>query len=132
MILDTSFFIHLLRERQDAFQKGVELAEEGEVQRLPTPVLMESWFGVIEHGDEEEIRKVRNALVTYPVVDVDEAVAMTAGRLLSEADQPDPADDEEIGANDAYIAAMADIYEEEVLTENVRHFEELGVPVETY
>lgn len=37
MILDTAFLIELLRKDQDAFEKGVELAEEG----IPSPVLYE-------------------------------------------------------------------------------------------
>jgi len=37
-----------------------------------------------------------------------------------------------VGPNDAYIAAMADILDDAVLTDNVDGFEPLGVPVETY
>ena len=34
--------------------------------------------------------------------------------------------------NDGYIAAMADVLDDAVLTDNVEDFEALGVPVETY
>jgi hypothetical protein len=37
-----------------------------------------------------------------------------------------------VGANDGYIAAMADVLDDAVLTDNVEDFEALGVPVETY
>lgn len=32
MIPDTSFLIHLFRERSDAFEKGVEIAAEGAIR----------------------------------------------------------------------------------------------------
>jgi len=37
-----------------------------------------------------------------------------------------------VGANDAYIAAMAAVLGDAVLTANVTDFEALGVSVETY
>jgi predicted nucleic acid-binding protein len=58
-------------------------------------------------------------------------VARTAGELLARADDAEDGD-ASIGPNDAYIAAMADILDDAVLTENVDDFEALGVPVETY
>lgn len=37
-----------------------------------------------------------------------------------------------VDTNDAYIAAMADVLDDAVLTDNVEDFEVLGVPVEAY
>ena len=62
---------------------------------------------------------------------MDEAVARTAGELLATADdQGDGSAD--VGANDAYIATIAEVLNDAVLTDNVADFEALGVPVETY
>jgi predicted nucleic acid-binding protein len=62
---------------------------------------------------------------------VDTEVARTAGLLLASADDA-VGGDAGIGQNDAYIAAMADIRDDAVLTENTADFEALGVPTETY
>jgi predicted nucleic acid-binding protein len=74
---------------------------------------------------------VRNRLLGYPRLDVDEEIARTAGELLASADD-ESSGDAGVGANDAYIAAMAAVLDETVLTENVEDFEALGVPVESY
>ncbi len=76
-------------------------------------------------------QEVRNRLLGYPRVEVDEAIARTAGELLATADGRDGGS-AGIGANDAYIAAMADVLDDAVLTDNVADFEALGVAVETY
>lgn len=64
------------------------------------------------------------------VVDVDEEIARKADELLA-------ADDREgehagVGATGGYIAAMADVLDAAVLTDNVDDFVALGGPVETY
>lgn len=50
MTLDTAFLIELLRKDPDAFAKGVELAEQGIPQRVPTPVLFELTYGAEMEG----------------------------------------------------------------------------------
>jgi predicted nucleic acid-binding protein len=130
VILDTSFLIDLFDGQQDAFQKGLELSEARTVQRVPTPVVMELSYGA-EFGDEDERRNVRNALRMYPVVEQDEPIAHRAGQLLARADQQ--ADGESgIDKVDPMVAAVSDVYDEPVLTDNVGDFTALGVDVETY
>ncbi len=115
---------------QAAFEKGVELSDENVVQRVPSPVVTEISYGA-EFGDEDEKRKVRNALRMYPVVEQDEDTARRAGELLAQADAQ--ADVESgVGWIDAMIAAVGEGYDEPVLTDNVEDFEKLGVGVETY
>jgi predicted nucleic acid-binding protein len=134
MILDTSFVVDLFREQERAFQRGVELAEQDDQQFLPSVVLEE-----LEHGvfvldlDEDRRRRVRNAARLYPTVDVDTTVARRAGQLLGEADvQHGGAGEAGIDKIDPLVAAVADLQDDAVLTDNVDHFEMLGVPVETY
>jgi predicted nucleic acid-binding protein len=131
MIVDSSYLFDLMAEDPAAFEKGAELVERGEMQWLPTPVVAETYYGVATARSDTTEAEVRNRLLGYPRIDVDEEVARTAGQLLAAADDEAGAP-AGIGSNDAYIAAMAEILDEAVLTDNVDDFEALGVPVETY
>jgi predicted nucleic acid-binding protein len=91
---------------------------------------MELSYGVA-FGDEEEARAVRNAVRMYPVVQQTEAIARRAGQLLAEADAA-AGGESGIDKVDPMIAAVADHYDEPVLTTNVGDFEALGVTVESY
>jgi hypothetical protein len=130
VILDTSFLIDLFDGREGAFEKGIELTETKTVERVPSPVVMELSYGA-EFGDEDERRTVRNALRMYPVVERNETIARRAGQLLARADQQD---DGESGIDkiDPMVAAVSDVYDEPVLTDNVGDFTALGVDIETY
>ena len=130
MILDTSFLIDLFDGREGALERGIELSETNTVQRVPSPVVAELSYGA-EFGDEDERRNVENALRMYPVVEQNETIAHRAGQLLARADQR--ADGESsIDKVDPMVAAVSDIYDEPVLTDNVENFTALGVDVETY
>jgi hypothetical protein len=131
VILDSSYLFDLMADDPDAFAKGTELVEQGEMQWLPTPVVAEAYYGVATARSETTEQEVRNRLLGYPRVDVDEEVARVAGTLLAEADDR-AGGDAGVGANDAYIAAMAEILDDAVLTDNVDDFAALGVSVETY
>lgn len=131
MILDSPFIFDLMCEDPDAFAKGSELVEMGEMQWLPTPVVMETFYGAMTVRSDRTPEEVRNRLLGYPRLEVDNEVARTAGALLANADDV-VGGESSVGPNDAYIAAMADILDDAVLTENVDDFEALGVPVETY
>lgn len=133
MILDTTFLIALGAGDADAFEKGVEIAEAGEVQWLPVPVIQELEYGLEFAGTEDEQRQARNVSRLYPTVDITAEIARRAGQLLAQADQ----DHGGVGAAgidsiDPMIAAIADILDDVVLTANVEHFERLGVAVESF
>jgi len=130
VILDTSFLIDLFDGREGAFEKGTELSEAKTVQRVPSPVVVELSYGA-EFGNEDERRNVRNALRMYPIVEQNQTIALRAGELLARADQN--ADGESgIDKVDPMVAAVSDVYDEPVLTDNVGDFAALGVDVETY
>ncbi|OAQ53763.1 PilT protein [Natrinema mahii] len=130
MILDTSFLIDLFDGRRHAFEKGRELSDDGTIQRVPAPVVMELSYGAA-FGDEDERRAVRNALRMYPIVEQTDHIAQRAGQLLAQADL---AADGQSGIDkvDPMIAAVADQYDEPVLTDTVADFEALDVSVESY
>jgi predicted nucleic acid-binding protein len=131
MIIDSSYLFDLMAEDPDAFSKGADLVERGEMQWLPTPVVAEVYYGVATARSDTTEQEVRNRLLGYPRIDVDEEVARTAGELLAAADDR-AGEDAGVGPNDGYIAAMADVLDDAVLTDNVDDFDALGVPVETY
>ena len=131
MILDSTYVFDLMASDDGAFEKGVELVERGEVQWLPTPVVAEAYYGAATARSSTTQAEVRNRLLGYPRIDVDEEIARVAGTMLADADDASGGASG-VGPNDAYIAAMADVLGEPVLTENVADFEKLDVPVETY
>lgn len=130
MILDTSYLVDLFAGDQDAFEVGIGLSEDGVVQRVPSPVVMELAYGA-SFGGEDEQRKVQNALRMYPIVEQDDTIARRAGVLLAAADST-AGGESGIDKVDPMVAAVADIHDEPVLTANVRDFEALGVKTETY
>ena len=131
MILDASYLFDLTAHDLDAFEKGVELSERGEVQWVPTPVIAAAYYGATTDRSYTTEAEIRNRLLGYPRIDVNEELARSAGQLLAEADDR-AGGNAGVGLSDAYIAATADILDETVLTRNVADFEQLGVPVETY
>jgi len=131
MIIDSSYLFDLMAEDSDAFSKGAELVEDGDMQWLPTPVVAEAYYGVATAGSDTTEQEVRNRILVYPRIDVDEEIARTAGELLAAAGDR-VGGNSGVEANDGYIAAMADVLDDAVLTDNVEDFEALGVPVETY
>jgi predicted nucleic acid-binding protein len=130
VILDTSFLIDLFDGQRDAFEKGLELSENQIVQRVPSPVVVELSYGA-SFGAEDERRRVQNALRMYPVVAQDETIADRAGQLLARADVA-AGGESGIDTVDPMVAAVAEHYDEPVLTANVDDFEALGVDVEPY
>ena len=131
MIIDSSYLFDLMAGDDDAFSTGVELVERGEMQWLPTPVVAEAYYGVATARSGTTEQEVRNRLLGYPRVSVDDEIARVAGELYADADDRFGSD-AGIGPNDAYIAAMASVLDDAVLTANIDDFEALGVPVETY
>lgn len=131
MILDTTYFIDLIRRQPRAFEKGLELFEARTVRRVPVPVLFEVFYGVEFVNSDEQRRRAKNAFMGYPTVDLDDELVRDAARRLAEADRA-AGGDSGIEVNDAYVAAVAASYDEPVLTENVADFEALGVEVEPY
>lgn len=91
---------------------------------------MELSYGA-SFGNEDERRNVQNALRMYPTVEQTGQIAQRAGQLLAEADQA-AGGESGIDKVDPMVAAVSDLYDEPVLTANVRDFKRLDVAVETY
>jgi hypothetical protein len=97
---------------------------------FPSPVVAELSYGAF-FGDEDERRKLRNALRMYPIVEQDENIALRAGELLARADEK-AGGESGVGNVDAMVAAVGEVYDEPVLTDDVDDFEALSATVETY
>lgn len=133
MILDTNYLIQLLGKDEPAFQKGIELFEDGVPTRVSMATVFELFYGASMTLDDDDYREVRNVLMGYPPAPIDEEIARLAAEMLGKADRDAGGSMQSgIEANDAYIAATARAYAEPVLTRNVTDFERLGVAVETY
>lgn len=89
------------------------------------------YYGAVTRRSDTTVSEVRNRLLGYPRVSIDEEIAKTAGELLARADDG-AGGNGGIGWNDAQVAATADALDDAVLAENVTGFEALGVDVETY
>lgn len=131
MILDTSFLLDLKDGDPNAFETAIALYDDDIVQRIALPSVWELQYGATFADSEDEIRTVRNLLLTYPLFEFDEATAKRGGELLAEADRA-AGGDSGIDNEDALIAAVADQVTEPVLTRNETDFERLGVDVEQY
>lgn len=133
MILDSAFLIELLRENPAAFDKGVELAENGIPQRIPAPVLYELQYGVEMEGTADERRAVENLSRLYPVVSMTDTLSREAAKLVAATDSAAGGIDQSgIDDIDPMVAAIADAVDEPVLTRNADDFERLGVAVESF
>ncbi|USZ68472.1 PIN domain-containing protein [Halorussus salilacus] len=131
MILDSTYVFDLMAEDRGAFEKGVEIVERGELQWLPVPVVAETFYGAATERSDTTKFEIRNRLLGYPRIDLNEELSRAAGQLLASADD-DSGEDSGVGWNDAHIAAIANVLDQPVLTDNVADFERLGVEVETY
>jgi len=95
------------------------------------PSVWELHYGAAYTESAQERRRVRNLLLMYPPVGIDEETARRGAELLAAADRR--ADGQSgVDTEDGLIGAVADRFDEPVLTANVSDFERLEVDVETY
>lgn len=92
---------------------------------------MELHYGAAFTQSNEEQHRVRNLLLMYPVVGLNQETAKRAGEMLAEADRREDGDSG-VDNEDGLIAAVAQYVDEPVLTRNQNDFAKLGVDVETY
>lgn len=131
MILDTSFLLDLKDGDGDAFERAVGMYERGTVQRVAMPSVWELHYGACYTGSAEERRRVRNLLLMYPPVEIDEKAARRAAELLAAADRGEGGESG-VDTEDGLIGAVAEEFDEPVLTDDAGDFRKLGVDYETY
>jgi len=131
MILDTSFLLDLKDGDEDAFGRAVQMYEQGIIQRVAMPSVWELHYGACYTKSDEERRRVRNLLLMYPPVEIDEETARRGAELLANADRNEGGESG-VDNEDGLIGAVGDKFGEPVLTDNVSDFQTLGVEYETY
>lgn len=132
VILDTNFLIRLYQEQQAAFERALEIQQQGRIPRVPAPVVQELEYGAEFLDDSETRRKVRNISQMYPIVELSLFDHRRAGLFHARADRESSGDDAGVADVDAMVAAVADRFDEPVLTENTDDFEALGVETESW
>jgi predicted nucleic acid-binding protein len=131
VILDTNFLIDLFEGDESAHAKAQELHDRQAIQRIPAPVLAELEYGAEHELDDAERRRIRNVSRLYSVTTLDQNLALRAGQLMAKADRET---DGATGADlvDAMVAAVGEVSDEPVLTDDERDFDDLGVRTESF
>jgi len=133
MILDTVYLVKLFGGKPNAHEKAKELESRNVIQRVPSPVLTEIEYGAEFQADEKERRQIRNVNRMYSVTQLTEEIVTRAGQLHAQADKAAGGVDKSgADAVDAMVAAVADIADERVVTQDVDDYRRLGVDVESF
>ena len=129
--LDTSFLIDLLRNDEGAVQKAKELDEKGPCATTEINVF-ELTYGIhrSRHVNRrlrlEQVGRLFGRLITLPL---NHDAALRAGESLGKLAR----DGKETSTLDGLVASIAVMHGcDAIVTRNVRHFEMLGIRVETY
>ncbi len=116
-VADTSFIVDLIRKDPGAVARFEQFEDEGIALQTTGITALELYKGAFLSGNEENNRKVDAILELFTVIPVDEMVYETFGRIAGTlASQGDP-----IGDFDEVIAAIALLYDSEIITKD-RHF----------
>lgn len=125
MILDTSVIVDIDR---GVSRKKVERLDECSPHKICAATIAEYYAGV-ELGEGESESKGEKLLQNVEEIPIKGKIAREAGRIIAELTRQG----EIIGINDVYIAAVARILDEPVLTANLSDFERVdGIEVKDW
>lgn len=128
MIADTTFFIDLLKNKQEAVKKAEEI-ERNSIELTTTSItVFELWrgFGQLDTNKKEKASQLIEQLTIYPL---QLTTAKKAGQIANELDRKG----QEIDPEDIMIAAIAIENNEEILTRNEKHFNRIqNLKIQTY
>lgn len=129
MILDTSFLIDFLKNREEAIEKYSELKKHGEELFITSISVFEVMQGTSRFHSHEKIEKTKDFLKSISCFYFNFDAAMHAGEIMSELRRKGKT----IDAADTMIAGIAKIQNQIILTRNVKHFERItGIKIESY
>ena len=130
MILDTTFLIDVMKNKEEAIAIRQKMEEEREAYRISIATIFELWAGIAASKKSEvERMKVLDVLSDIDVVDLTRPIAEKAGEIHGILIK----NGEGIDNIDAMITATALLENEAVLTRNIKHFTRVkGLKVETY
>lgn len=130
MILDTAFVVDVIDEDDGALEKVTEMERADVVPKVPAMTLLELYIGVgLVARSRSEEQRVKRVIGSLPFVELTDAMAMKAGRIIGELKRQDRT----LKKGDAAVGAAGLVLDEPVLTRNVDDFERIpNLRVETY
>ncbi len=120
MILDTTFFIDLLRNDSQAAKKVEELEEKNIKIATTTITVFELWQG-LRSSEPDKLRILNGIIDSIKVYPLDLQSAKNAGHISNQLKK----NGQMIDSEDALIAGIAIEQKEEILTRNIKHFERI-------
>src|SRR3989338_1614808 len=113
--LDTSFIIDFLHGNKDALSLLEEINLLEQRLTLPSPVIMEIWFGVcLQERESKEKQKVLALLGSMEILSFDERCAKETAEIRAQLQKKG----KPIVIEDCMIAAIAKIHNETLVTKD--------------
>ncbi|MBI2662359.1 type II toxin-antitoxin system VapC family toxin [Candidatus Woesearchaeota archaeon] len=129
MILDTSFLIDLIKNKENAFQKAKILDNSSPPLRTTSISIFELRQGIEDINESKKKEKIEQLLNALGLLNFDLESAKIAGTIFAELERKG----EIIEAEDCMIAGIAIHHNEPILTRNSKHFQRIkGLKLETY
>ena|SRR3989344_3994944 len=130
MILDTTFLIDILRNKQEASDKLKSLEKLNIPIAVAVPSIVEIFAGLhYSKKSDEEKGRIIDVLESQVIHDLDKESARKAGEIKGNLIKTG----NDIELMDCMIAGIAYKNKEPILTRNVKHFSKIkGINVETY
>jgi len=125
---DTSFLVDIERQNDEALKKLRELADRGEVIFITSVSVAECYRGAYGSRDgAKALKDTKELLELFAVLSLDYESAKTWGELSESMKSGS------IGDRDLFIASIALVNEQSLLTRNKKHFERVpGLVVESW
>ena len=125
---DTSFLVDIERQNVEALKKLRELADRGEVIFITSVSVAECYRGAYGSRDgAKALKDTKELLELFAVLSLDYESAKTWGELSESMKSGS------IGDRDLFIASIALVNEQSLLTRNKKHFERVpGLVVESW
>ena len=125
---DTSFLVDIERQNDEALKKLRELADRGEVIFITSVSVAECYRGAYGSRDgAKALKDTKELLELFAVLSLDYESAKTWGELSESMKSGS------IGDRDLFIASIALVNEQSLLTRNSKHFERVpGLVVESW
>ncbi len=130
MIFDSCFMIDLLKDDEKAFDKLLEIEDNGTTQVITTITVFELIFGA-EKSRESEKEKIRAKKIyeTMLIANLDHKSAVCAAEIFASSVKKGRT----LPLSDCLIAGIALANNETILTRNVKDFNKIeGLKIETY
>ncbi len=130
MILDTSFVIDVMEEKEEAVLKLKEIIKSGDLQLITSLTIFELFTGLARSKrPTEERNKITKVLEGQNIISFDKESAEIGGEI----DGKLIADGNGINIVDSMIAGIALIKKEKIVTRNIKDFSRIkNLEIETY